>query len=91
MKISRGSAPLLGPDDAALFEFVHDAGGAGVAQTQAALHQGDARFLFAADDFDALLDEVLVFVAAAFASNMLAGLESCCGFPLRSSACPVWR
>src|ERR1017187_6314400 len=53
---------LAGADDAAAFEFVHDARGAGVAEAEPALHQGDAGFLFAADDFDALLDEFLVFI-----------------------------
>src|ERR1017187_2375446 len=56
---------LAGADDAAAFEFVHDARGAGVAEAQPALHQRDAGFLFAADDFDALLDEFLVLVNAA--------------------------
>src|ERR1039458_5248367 len=53
---------LAGADDAAAFEFVHDARGAGVAEAQTALHQRDAGLLFAADDFDALLDEFLVLI-----------------------------
>src|SRR5665213_231113 len=57
-------------DDAAIFQFVHDARGAGVAEAQAALHQRDARLLFAADDFDALLDQIFVFINAAFVSEM---------------------
>src|SRR3979411_15430 len=31
---------FAGADDAAVFQFIHDAGGAGVAQAQAALHEG---------------------------------------------------
>ena len=50
-------------DDAAVFQFVHDARGAGIAEAQAALQQGDAGFLFAADDFDALLDQFLILIA----------------------------
>ena len=61
-------------DDAAVFQFIHDAGGAGVAEAQAALHEGDAGLLFAADDFDALLDEVLVLVAAGFVAEVDRGL-----------------
>src|SRR4051794_2964549 len=64
--VARFSA-LAGADNAAVFQFIHDARGTGVTQAQAALHEGDARFLFAADDFHALLDEVFVLVAAAFA------------------------
>ena len=52
-------------DDAAIFQFVHNARGAAVAEAQAALQQRDARLLFAADDFDALLDDFLVLVNAA--------------------------
>src|ERR1035437_6959775 len=53
-------------DDAAIFQFVHDARGAAVTEAQAAVQQRDARLLFAADDFDALLDDFLVLVNAAF-------------------------
>src|ERR1035437_7870523 len=53
-------------DDAAILQFVHDARGAAVTEAQAALQQRDARLLFAADDFDALLDDFLVLVNAAF-------------------------
>src|ERR1017187_7750707 len=60
---------FAGADDAAAFQFVHDARGAGVAEAQPALEQRDARLLFAADDLDALLDEVLVLVNAAFVAE----------------------
>src|ERR1035437_4625605 len=65
---------LAGADDATAFEFVHDARGPGVAEAQAALHERDAGFLFAADDLDALLDEFLVLVNAAFDVGVRAGL-----------------
>src|SRR5438034_9854884 len=58
---------FAGADDAAVFQLVHDARRAGVAEAQPALKERDARLLFAADDFDALLDQVLVFVDAVFA------------------------
>jgi len=53
-------------NNAAIFQFIHDAGGAGVAEAQPALQQGYARLLLAADDFDALLDQVFIFVDAVF-------------------------
>jgi hypothetical protein len=37
-----GFSAFAGADDAAVFEFVHDAGGAGVAEAEAALEEGDA-------------------------------------------------
>src|SRR5208282_3332644 len=61
-------------DDAAAFQFVHDARGARVAEAQAPLHQRDARLLFAADDFDALLYEFLVLVDAGFVPETGGGL-----------------
>src|SRR5665213_3828788 len=64
---------FAGADDAAIFQFVHDARGAGVAEAQAALHERDARLLFAADDLDALLDNFLVLVNAAFVSEFSDG------------------
>src|ERR1017187_5538550 len=60
---------FAGADDAAAFQFVHDARGAGVAEAQPPLQQRDAGLLFAADDLDALLDEVLVLVNAAFVAE----------------------
>ena len=60
-----GFSAFARADHAAILEFIHDPGSAGVAEAQAALHQGDAGLLFAANDFDALLDELLVFIAAA--------------------------
>src|ERR1035437_7820214 len=65
---------FAGADDAAAFEFVHDARSAGVAETQAALHQRDAGFLFAADDLDALLDEFLILLNTALDVGVRAGL-----------------
>ena len=56
-------------DDAAIFQFIHDARGAGVAEAQAALQQGDAGLLFAADDLDALLDDFLILIDAAFVAE----------------------
>src|SRR5437899_9296592 len=64
--VARFSA-FAGADDAAVFEFVHDAGGAAIAEAEASLQERDAGFLFAANDLDALLNNFLVFVAAAFA------------------------
>src|ERR1017187_5084911 len=61
-------------DDAAAFQFVHDARGAGVAEPQPALHQRDAGLLFAADDFNALLDKFLVLVNAALNVGVHGGL-----------------
>ena len=61
-------------DDAAAFQFVHDARGAAVAEPQTPLHERHARLLFAADDLDALLDEVLVLVNAAFVAETGGGL-----------------
>jgi hypothetical protein len=37
-------------DNAAVFQFIHNARRSGVSEPEAALHQRDARFLFAADD-----------------------------------------
>src|SRR6185503_6650014 len=53
-------------DYAAVFQFVHDAGGARVAEPETALQQRDARLLLAADDFNALLNQVFVFIARPF-------------------------
>src|ERR1039458_3030696 len=65
---------FAGADDAAIFQFVHDARRPRVAEAQPPLHQRDARLLFAADDFDALLDEILVLVNAAFVPEIGGGL-----------------
>src|SRR5437870_914773 len=59
--ISRLGA-LTGADDAAVFQFVHDAGGAAIAEAQTPLQERDAGFLFAPNHFDALLDDLLVLV-----------------------------
>src|SRR5450755_1852666 len=56
-------------DDAPVLQFVHDARGAAIAEAEAALQQRDARLLFAADDFDALLDDFLVLVNAALVAE----------------------
>src|ERR1019366_1300564 len=65
---------FAGADDAAAFQFVHDARGAGVTEAQAALEQRHAGLLFAADDLDALLDEVFVLVNAGFVFKTRRGL-----------------
>ena len=64
-------------DDAAIFQLVYDARGAAVAEPQAALEQWDADFLFAANDFDALLDDFLVFINAALDVGVGRRLDSC--------------
>ncbi len=51
---------LAGADDAALFEDIDHPRGAGVAETQTALEQGGAGFLFLPNDFDAFHDEFFV-------------------------------
>src|SRR5687768_11053588 len=56
---------FAGADDAAIFEFVHNAGSARIAEAQAPLQEGDTGFLFAADDIDTLLDEGFVLFGAA--------------------------
>ena len=75
------------------FQFVHDAGGAGVAQAETALHERDAGLLLAADDLDALLDQVFVLAAAAaLLVDTVAGLlQLLVNLHFVSSACPVWR
>src|SRR6185436_18568877 len=67
-----GFGPVAGADDAAVFEFIHDAGGAAVADFEPALEERNAGFVFAADDFNALLDEFLVLFAS-FARVVTAG------------------
>src|SRR5204862_500115 len=56
--------PFARADDAPVLQLIHDARGSRVAEAQSPLHEGNARLLFAPDDFNALLDEVLVFFAA---------------------------
>ena len=51
--------------DATLLQLIHDASGARIAETQPTLHERDARLLFAANDFDALLNQIFVFLARA--------------------------
>src|ERR1700690_1755579 len=65
---------LAGPDDAAVFQFVHDASRARVTQAQTPLHERNTGLLFAADDLDALLDDFLVLVDAAFVPVVGGGL-----------------
>ena len=60
-----GFSTLARADDAAILQFVHDPGGARVSEPEATLHERETGFLFAANDFDALLNEFLVLVAAA--------------------------
>src|SRR5688500_12750375 len=61
--------PRLGPltraHDAALLEFIHNPRSPRVAEAQSPLHQRNARFLFAANDLDALLNEILILLAGA--------------------------
>src|SRR5688500_15873171 len=65
---------FAGANNAAPFQFVHDAGGAGVTKAEPALHERDAGFLFAANDLDALLDEAFVLVAGIFVADAGDGL-----------------
>src|ERR1035437_4032456 len=60
-------------DNAAVLKLIHDAGDAAIAEAQAALEEGDAGLLFAADDLDALLDDLFVFVDAALVIEAVAG------------------
>ena len=63
IRISRGSAPLLSPELMPRFSSSSMMRAARpVAEAQATLQQRDARFLFAADDFNALLDDLFVLV-----------------------------
>src|SRR5260370_14664612 len=64
---------FAGADDAAVFQLIHDAGGAAIAEAQTALQQRDAGLLFATNDFDALFDQLFVFVAPAFGVKSFAG------------------
>src|SRR5690242_12448994 len=66
--------PFARANDAAIFQFVHDTGRATVAEPQSPLQQRNAGFLFTADYFDALLDDLLVLVDAAFLLKSGAGL-----------------
>src|SRR5258706_12373243 len=65
---------FAGADDAAVFQFIHDARSAGVAEPQPALHERDAGLLLATDHLDALLDESLVLVAAALLRRPAGGI-----------------
>src|ERR1035437_3840065 len=60
-------------DNAAILKLVHDAGGPAVAEPQSALSERDAGLLFAANDFDAVLDDLFVFVNAALVIGASAG------------------
>ncbi len=55
---------FAGADNAAVFQFIHDPRRAGVPQPEPALQEGHTRALFAANDFDALLDEVFILIDA---------------------------
>ena len=61
---------IAGADDAALLEDIDHAGGAGVAEAEAALEQGGAAFLLLAGDLDALDDEFLVGGGSALGSRV---------------------
>src|ERR1017187_8399179 len=60
-------------DNPAILQFIHDASGAAIAKAQAALEEGDAGLLFAADDLDAVLDDLFVLVDAALVIEATAG------------------
>ena len=60
-------------DDAAVLQLVHDPRGSAIAQAQAALQQGHAGLLLAADDLDAVLDDLFVLVNAASAFRLVIG------------------
>src|ERR1019366_1204772 len=68
-----GFGAVAGADDAAVLQLIHYTGGTAVAEAQAALEEGDAGFLFAADDFDAVLDDLFVFVDAALVIEAAGG------------------
>jgi len=53
---------VFGAEDALLFEPVDDPGGALVADAEAALEEGGGGAFFLADGFDAVADEVGVFL-----------------------------
>src|SRR6266498_5241765 len=57
---------LTGTDVAALLEDIEDAGGAGVAEAQAALEERGAGLFLLPHHFEALLHEFLVFAADFF-------------------------
>ena len=56
---------LARTDNSTILKFIHDAGGTTVAQPQSALKERHARLLLAADDLDALLNDLLVLINAA--------------------------
>jgi hypothetical protein len=66
---------IAGADDAALLEDIDHAGGAGVAEAEAALEKGGAAFLLLAGDLDALDDEFLVGDESALGALMFGGTE----------------
>jgi len=63
--LRRAAKRFAGADNAAIFQLVHDACGVGVAEMQSPLQQRDASLVFAADDFDTLLDDYLLLLWAA--------------------------
>src|SRR2546421_10058667 len=62
------------PHEAAVLQFIHDAGGASIAEAKAALEQRDAGFLLAANDFNTLLNQFFVFIAARLLCQAIQGL-----------------
>src|SRR5262245_13880737 len=59
-----GLSPLAGPDNAAILQFVHNASGAAITETQPPLQERDAGLLLTANDLDALLNNAFVFINA---------------------------
>src|SRR5262249_31941815 len=66
-------SPFARAHNAAIFQFIHDTRGASVAQTQAALQKRNARLLLAANDLDALFDNLLVLANASVLAIQAAG------------------
>src|SRR5882724_10081791 len=66
--------PVAGADDPAVFQFIHNARGAAIAKAQAPLQKRDAGFLFAANDFNALLNDLFVFVDATLVAETVCRL-----------------
>ena len=57
---------FAGSNDTAILQFIHNARGPPVSEAKPALQQRYARLLFAPDNFDTLVYELLVFITTAF-------------------------
>jgi hypothetical protein len=62
---------ITGPHDAAVLQLIHDARGAAITKPQAALEERYAGLLFAADDFNTVLYNLLVLINAGLAPGVL--------------------